>query len=310
MTKRLLLTIKPLTAFASPMVGAMLFGHICWSIRECYGEALLSHLLKGYSEGMPFIVCSDAFPHDFMPLPAYPFAHWAKINEANKEMKRKKWLPVSRWPYPVSDWYKEARSDKEVIQEGSTSDLALRKVVVHNTINRMTGTTSTGGMFTPYQTERIQYHPASLLDIYVDYDDERITSKTICQCLSAIGLIGFGRDASLGLGKFSVENCSEVSCQITSKNVMTLSASVLDGVAIDATKTFYNVQTYFGRHGNIRAVRGVAFKKPVLMASAGSYITCCDLCPKPFIGKGISGLSSYADTVHQGYASIVNLLED
>lgn len=311
MIKRLLLTIKPQTAFASPLAGAMLFGQMCWSIRENYGGKHLSQLLEGYCNGTPFIVCSDAFPHGFLPLPTYPLVHWIRPESTNKEMKRKKWLPITRWPHPIADWHKEARSDREVLQAHYEGDAFISKSAqMHNSINRMTGTTSAGGMFAPYQSETIQYHPISLLDVYIDYDDERLVPETIVQCLSAIGLAGFGRDASIGLGKFSVEGSLEVSNQVTSKTVMTLSASVLGGIDLDSTKTFYNVQTYFGRHGNVRAIGEVPFKKPVLMARTGAHLTCCHLSCKPFIGKGVSGLSFYKDTVHQGYASVVNLLED
>lgn len=308
--KRLLLTIKPQTAFASPIVGAMLFGHVCWGIRESCGDAHLSDLLEGYCEGLPFIVCSDAFPHGFLPLPAYPLAHWIRPESTSKEMKRKKWLPVTQWPHPIANWYKEAKSDKEVLQTNSPGEsFVLRGAQMHNSINRMTGTTSTG-MFAPYQSETLEYHPSGLLDIYIDFDDQRISAETIAHTLSTIGLIGFGRDASIGLGKFTVENSSEINNEITSKTVMTLSASVLDSNALDSTKTYYAVQTYFGRHGNLRAVGESPFKRPVLMASTGAHLSCRHISSVPFIGHGVTGLSLYKDTVHQGYASLVNLLEE
>ena len=311
MIKRLLLTIKPQTAFASPLAGAMLFGQICWSIREGYGDKQLSQLLEGYCEGMPFIVCSDAFPHAYLPLPMYPLTHWIRPESTTKEMKRKKWLPIVHWPHPVANWHQEACSDKEVLQTDCKGHAFVStSTQMHNSINRMTATTSAGGMFAPYQAQTIQYHPVSLLDIYIDFDEERLDSKMIVQCLSSIGLTGFGRDASIGLGKFSVESSLEVNNLITSKKVMTLSASVLGGIDLDSTQTFYNIQTYFGRHGNVRAIGEAPFKKPILMASTGAYLTCCQMSPKPFIGKGIGGLSFYKDTVHQGYASVVNLLED
>lgn len=91
---------------------------------------------------------------------------------------------------------------------------------------------------------------------------------------------------------------------------MTLCASVLDGNALDSAKTYYGVQTYFGRHGNVRAVGESPFKKPVLMASTGAHLACRHMSSEPFTGKGVTGLSFYKDTVHQGYASLVNLLEE
>lgn len=309
--KRLLLTIKPLTAFASPMVGAMLFGQTCWSLREGYGQARLQELLEGYCENRPFAVCSDAFPHGYLPLPAYPLSHWISETDTTKEMKRKKWLAAAHWPVPIQSWRTEAKSDREVFaQTDPGSDLyRIKQARSHNSINRMTHTTSAGGMFAPYESQAEEYSPSLLLDLYIDFDDQRISDTELKESIRAIGQSGFGRDASIGLGKFEVQSSAEVDNRISSRCVMTLSASVLNGTTADPRCTFYNIQTYFGRHGNIRALGQAPFKKPVLMAATGAYVVSRDVPNESFIGRGLKGMSAHKDTVHQAYAPIVNLVE-
>ena len=43
------------------------------------------------------------------------------------------------------------------------------------------------------------------IDIYFVLDADRVTSDQVARLLAAIGASGFGRDASTGLGKFTVE---------------------------------------------------------------------------------------------------------
>ena len=56
------LTIRPQTAFGTPLVGDTWFGHICWGIAEQYGHDTLAACLCDYTAGRPFLIISDAFP--------------------------------------------------------------------------------------------------------------------------------------------------------------------------------------------------------------------------------------------------------
>ena len=72
-------------------------------------------------------------------------------------------------------------------------------------------------------------------------------------------------------------------------------------------RTFYKPVTYFGRHGNVRALSSVPFKKPLLLAETGAFLTVHAEAPQTmsFAGRGIVGHSAYADTVAQGYAPLL-----
>ena len=50
------LTIRPQTAFGTPLVGDTWFGHICWGIAEQYGHDTLAACLCDYTAGRPFLI--------------------------------------------------------------------------------------------------------------------------------------------------------------------------------------------------------------------------------------------------------------
>ena len=80
----------------------------------------------------------------------------------------------------------------------------------HNSINRLTGTTGRGD-FAPYTLMQRWHAPEVALCCRVVFDPERIEAAEIRQLFEDIGATGFGRDASIGLGKFAVETADRAS---------------------------------------------------------------------------------------------------
>ena len=78
-----LLTLSPETAFGTPLVGDTLFGQICWGIAEQYGETRLEACLQGYTADHPFLVVSDAFPQNHLPLPTLPSGYWQQVPQVS-----------------------------------------------------------------------------------------------------------------------------------------------------------------------------------------------------------------------------------
>src|SRR5699024_624779 len=73
------LTLKPCSAFGTPLKGDTLFGQLCWAIRHRFGETQLTKLLQGYTAGQPFVVISDALPSGFLPRPSLPSMYFESI---------------------------------------------------------------------------------------------------------------------------------------------------------------------------------------------------------------------------------------
>lgn len=298
--------LQPLTAFGTPLVGDTLFGQLCWSLRHIYGESRLSTLLTGYTSDKPFMVVSDAFPSGYIPLPSLPSCYWSMGEDDDyKALKKKRWLALSKMSHPFNQWQQLAEA------EVKASALTVTTVnQMHNTINRKTGTTGTE-QFSPFGNQQRWYAPGALLDLYVVLDEAQLSLDELTHALEFIGKTGYGRDASTGLGKFELQKTAgkAVEFDATSSIIwLTLAPSAPQGLALDAQRSYYQVQTRFGRHGDVAALGANPYKRPLLMARTAAVFCTEDNHPRQFIGQGITNVS-YVNSraVHQGYAPVIPL---
>ena len=296
-----LLTLSPETAFGTPLVGDTLFGQICWGIAEQYGETRLEACLQGYTADHPFLVVSDAFPQNHLPLPTLPSGYWQQGGETDrKKLKQRQWLPEAALTESSRDWQKEAKSSSDIAPH-----LISRHSQPHNSLNRQTHTNGAGGQFALHESEQIWYATGHLWQIYLLLDEGRLKKDELQQVLANIGLSGYGRDASVGLGKYSIigfEPTDLFERHATGNAVFTLANSCPQGLGYDAENSYYHTHTRFGRHGNTQATTGQPFKKPLLMAQTGAVFSGASPS-KPYVGQGIAGVSkSQLQAVHQGYA--------
>ncbi|MCP9456147.1 MAG: hypothetical protein NNA18_08605 [Nitrospira sp.] len=318
--------LVPQSAFGTLPRGDTFFGQLCWAVRNRYGEARLVTLLEGYTKGAPFLVMSDAMPAGYFPRPVLP-AHWfVPIEGADrKKIKTRQWLPVESFHEPVSQWLSHCVAPTEL--PGGWANAHLQP---HNSINRRTGTTGTGA-FAPYSIAQYWFgrlnhdsHRRSCLsvgpmDLYCIVDDSRpvaLSMEELHQILTDIGMIGFGRDASIGLGRFTIEALEEhpLPAQAQANAYLTLAPCAPQGFPWQTERCFYHVFTRFGRHGDIGAHSSYPFKTPILLAAAGSVFTPITFESRPFIGQGLGGDGSLSKslpaTVHQGYAPVVAIKFD
>lgn len=300
---RLVLELRPLSAMVSKPTGGMLFGHLAWAVREKLGEAALRTLLDGYLEGRPFAVLSDLLPLGYVPMPSLPLAKLAPNVTASsrKDLKAKRWLPEEALGKPVAQWAALAKTPAQLREEGFGSETTA---FVHNSISRASGTTGKG-VFAPFEVSSETFSPDARWSLHVVLDDARLSSDAFTELLSTIGLSGFGRDASTGMGRFEVLGVRTSAPLPAAKSWITLAAMAPQGGDWDPAACFYRPLTYFGRHGNVRALGGAVFKKPIVLADCGALMTLREASAQGFAGRGIGGLSAYADTVHQGYAPML-----
>lgn len=313
------LTLTAATAFGTPLLGETLFGSLCWAVFRLFGTERLKALLAGYCEGRPFAVLSDAFPAGYVPLPALPSSFWTSgVGDNRKYLKKKAWLAVENLTRTPDTWQVEALTEAElatvVLKDGtgdSSKALKVSSVTVHNTINRSTLTTGEG-MFAPYQQTQTRFHPSVKLQVYAVVDETRFSADELHKAMSFIGLSGFGRDASAGLGKFEVLGAPQaLPPQPASHSRLTLASVSLAGMSgVVAEKTFYRIKTHFGRHGAELALSGAPFKKPVVLAQRGAVVTFENPTEASFIGQGITGISTVnPEAVHQGYSPVLALAD-
>jgi len=312
----LTLRLTPLSPFGSPPLGDMLFGQLCWAVRERLGESRLGALLDGYTLGLPFAVVSDALPEGQLPRPALPLALFDEVAGADrKQVKKRVWMPLDAVAAPLAQWLGHCRSERDLIAAAKSGDAAEPTALMrlhpqpHNSINRQTGTTGQGD-FAPYTSLQRWYAPGVALSCRLLYDPERIDADTLEDIFRDIGASGFGRDASIGLGKFAVARVhADWSGQASANACLTLAPCAPQGLGLDPQRSFYEVFTRFGRHGGSAVLLGNPFKTPVLLARTGALLTPREMPRQGFIGQGLGGAGLLSkvipETVQQGYAPCV-----
>ncbi len=296
--------IRPLSAFGTPLYGDTLFGQLCWAVRNRLGEAELDNLLQGYTKGEPYAVISNAFPTGYVPCPDLPTRFFDEVPDTQrKAMKKKTWFPLEKADMPLAGWQRQST-------DGHGAGLSEKQVLQpHNSIDRRTGTTNSAG-FAPYGMNQIWYEDSVRLDLYLLLDESRLSADSARELLQDMGSLGFGRDASIGLGKFQVEHFEPVSLprQPGANAYLSLAPCAPQGLNYDERRSYYQLFTRFGRHGDQAACQtGQPFKNPLLLARAGAVFST-DGSPG-WIGQGLGGdgrLSrTIAATVHQGYAPVI-----
>lgn len=324
------LIITPRSAFGTPLKGDTIFGQFCWQ------AVMDGSLLKGgfeiwrdrYNE-RPFAVFSSAFPvlreeNDrrtyYFPVPSCPLHYYVRVSAEGKcfdvlsrlkEIKSKRWMPVSGEILKAVPRAEELLSDRELFRRltkkfaGDPEErISVSVSQHHNTINRLTLTTGEGE-FAPYVMENTWYAPGVEFVIFVLFDEEATDVENIKRGFSSIGKSGFGRDASTGLGRFDLIECRERPLPDLSGTEYLYTLSPFVPSEEETVKIWYKPFVRFGRHGNLLATSRNPFKNPVLMADEGALLKA-DAIKKPYVGKALSGLSKVLDkTIAQGFSIII-----
>ena len=303
---RIKMTIEPVTAFATPLLGEILFGQLCWAIRQAQSDAELTELLDGYCQGSAFAVISDAFPSGYLPLPSLPNTYWQEEDESlRKDIKARHWIGLSETSRALKTWRHVAKKDSELEKDHFAR---VSDVRTHNSIHRTTLTTGNSPAFAPFNVTQTWFAPHTLLDIYAVIDSSRFSLEHFKEAFIQIGQTGYGQDASSGLGKFVVKTFSEVPSNPTAQHYMTLASCSPVGMSVLSEQCFYKIKTHFGRHGEVLANYPVPFKKPILLAQSSAVITLEKPQAIDYFGQGIAGISHVQPAaVHQGYTPVIAL---
>lgn len=327
--------IQPESSFSTPLKGDTLFGRVCWE--AVYDSKLLeikfSEAIDLYPKE-PFAVFSSAFPvlpwksnKYLFPMPVVPGEYLSVKNESlnrlekklkAKEISSKKWMVLD--DSFVADFCSEEIffTDKE-LKEEFFSDHETAKILestkrTRNSIDRRTNTTG-GSNFAPFSFSVYDYNPEIELALFVLIDEKKTSIEKISKALKNIGETGFGKDASIGMGRFLVKETRDISIPALEEDdgIFTLAPHVFDEQLF--SNEFYKPFVRFGKHGGALALSGNPFKKPVMMADECAVLMnriSGKTIEKPFIGKAVTGISKSdkspasqsvkEKTVHQGYS--------
>ncbi|MDI6796738.1 MAG: hypothetical protein QMD09_07330 [Desulfatibacillaceae bacterium] len=327
------IVIRPLSAFATPLKGDTLFGQLCWQVAQnpSLVEGGLEAALSCYSE-RPFIVLSSAWPRlaqnngddkTFYAFkrPDIPLSELfpGMEHQERKDFKRKKWLLSGQGlaldlgsqqkffnDKQLADQFpagSPAKTRQSLAISGST-DIFHEQQRARNTINRLTGTTGKAP-FAPYSVNALFFRPGIELAVFALVDCQMTSIDNVVKALENIGRFGFGKDASLGMGRFAVAaanklplpNCSGANA------CYTLSPCVPPkGIY---SRICFEPFVRFGRHGDVAALSGKPFKNPVVMANEGAVLwpASTDAFKKPYLGTAVGQISkAQPEAIMQGYA--------
>ncbi|GAB5046952.1 type III-A CRISPR-associated RAMP protein Csm4 [Thermodesulfovibrio sp. TK110] len=299
--KTYIFKIKPLTGFGSLIKGDSLFGHLCWQALydpQLFGKSL-EELLKDYDEN-PFIIVSSAFPvideKIYLKRPSLPLYRLFKIAEEEFVQKRKELKSRNYFAFEIPlKPLNEINYEKINFIEEDTQTRC--------TINRISGTTGEPP-FTPYTIDKIYF--TCELAIFAGIRED-INIDSFKEALSRVGKYGYGKDATVGYGKFEVGDVREIQLSKTSNNcnaLYTLSPSVPKKEQIK--DIYFTPFIRFGRHGSIFAKSKNPFKNPVIFADEAAVIIPGQYNQKPYIGMSVKNLSkAVPETVTQGYSLVL-----
>jgi len=327
-------TIRLTGALGTPLKGDTLFGHFCW--QAAYDNGLLNggleKWLRSYGEA-PFAVFSSAFPKlkespicYAMKRPDIPL--WALFPKASgdrkqrirerKEIQKKRWvtveehllLEVGKLRYlSDKDLLEEVLCQNESLSHGEWSGRKIESFKElasqpHNTINRLSGATGTG-QFAPYSNWVTYFEPQMTLVILVMLDGAATDIDRMCVALARIGQTGFGKDASIGMGRFDLLGQRELGLpRATDVDALyCLSPCVPEPESF--AKAFFTPFTRFGKHGDRLARSQSPFKAPVIMADEGAVFVPPDhtAFQKPYFGRAVIGGSKALNAIAtQGYS--------
>ena len=265
------------------LVSGTLFGQLCWMLRERSGEAALVAWL---GEAERLWALSDGFPAGLLPRPMIapgppdPDPD-PKMADKRKDEKKKGHI----------------RRDGFLAVRGALSAAAMAPHLVrvadrvarfaHNSIDRRTGSTpETAGLhfvdedwsFAPPSDARAQplsegtVEPGGERDIYVRAPDD--AAVDIAALFTDLGENGFGRDASLGRGRWSdVSVVRDAAMEATPDGAGPLRlVSLSRGSAETLNALRCKLVAHYGKAGPQVAVgAGVSpFKKPLLLTAPGA----------------------------------------
>ena len=296
--KSLKLTIEFKSPLGSMLLSDTIFGHFCWEYRDIFGEDKLKEVLEDF-ESNPFIVFSDGFVKDTLPM---PFLKPKSLNEMKGYFKEKfgddfdyysnvKRLKKAR--FVKVDFFKSLKEDLELFALYDYIHKSKTKTAhfIRNSVHRITNTVQDG----LYSTTEVFY--GEPVDIYVKYDEGRIDKSTIKKVFESIGRFGFGRDKSTGKGRFEVveiEDEPKVLARKSTKTFISLSSGVPDE---DCEVLYGKTFTKFGKHGRGPILKN-PFKNPVVLFKSGSVFSF--KMEKEAYGRGLS-VSVYHGHCHSAY---------
>lgn len=293
---RFRLRLDAFSPFGTPPTSGTLFGQLCWVFRSRRGrDALLVWL--GRLPAEPFLL-SDLLPAGHLPKPLLaPASPQEGRAEDRKALKRRRYLPLEAWgrlrQAASADALARALRSTDGILAEDPPWLAPARVP-HNRIDRRSGHTPAegeGGLwFADDLWPQVARDGPRFLeaDLYVR---SALPAVDLAAMLAELGTWGFGRDASIGRGRFAVEGWENAAALLDppagggAVRMLSLSQGVITPNMQQARWARF---VLFGKVGREMTAAGLRpWKLPLVLAGAGATFAPTDDGP---FGAWITGV--------------------
>ncbi|MCI0642069.1 MAG: hypothetical protein L0Y72_10820 [Gemmataceae bacterium] len=253
--------LVPESAWRTPWQSDTLAGLLCWMCARTEGDSVLrQQIIEPAIAGRPPFVLSDAFPGDWLPLPA-AVRLLDSPAEDRKRVKQAKWLLQQSFG-------RLQRGELPTISDLIHHSGIREYTQLRNTIGRSSNTTTAGGGLFPTQ-EFVLDKDISCLTIYARVEPDFV--DVFWRLVQELAHWGFGSDRSAGKGQFNLasqlDSTKELDEPPDAEGCAVL--STFQPAAGDPTTGAWDAFTKYGKLGPDFGLENV-FKRPVILLRPGA----------------------------------------
>ena len=200
--KSLKIYIKPLSSFKTKFHSDTLFGQFCWMYGYLHGFNKLEERIKNINKDY-FIAFSDGFINDLLPRPLIkPYSFEDGELKNAKEYKKTEFVNAE---FLIEN--RKNLDDKSIFEfcyksKAKNKETSIMDNIFKNSVNRFAGTTLEGQL---YNSEETYFNDNVKIAIYMKYNESVISKDELLNIIDQMGMLGFGKDASTGKGKFKID---------------------------------------------------------------------------------------------------------
>ena len=253
--------LVPESPWRTPWQSDTLAGLLCWMCARTDGDTVLrQQIIEPALAGQPPFVLSDAFPGDWLRVPA-AMRLLDLPAEQRKTVKRAKWLSLESFRRLQRG---ELPAMSDLIQDSGIREYTQ----LRNTIGRSSNTTTDGGGLFPTQ-ESVLDKEGNCLTIYARVETGFV--DPFWRLVQELAQWGFGSDRSAGKGQFRLESqlepASELDAPADADGCVVL--STFQPAATDPTEGAWEAFTKYGKLGPDFGLENV-FKRPMIVFRPGA----------------------------------------
>ncbi len=268
--------LVPESPWRTPWQADTLSGLLCWTCARTEGDSTLrQQLIEPALAGRPPFVLSDAFPGEWLPLPA-------AVRTLDVPAELRKPLKRARWLLPKAFRLLQAGTvpgTGEMLRDAGV----LEYTQLRNTIGRASNTTSNGGGLFPTE-ESVLKKGIRHLTVYARVVPEFV--EPFAQLVQELAQWGFGSDRTAGKGQFrldgGLEPVADLDEPADADGCVVLSTFQPGGG--DPTDGAWEAFTKYGKLGPDFGLENV-FKKPIILLRPGATFRVP--APRGWLGRAI-----------------------